>query len=258
MRVIDTDQLERDGFVILRGLVRDEEIAEFESSITRFSEAQLEKLGLPRRAAEPFIDLFTRGGQYTKRIYKLLEELFVLHRMSVRIGEELRTAGFLDWAKIDVPLIWPDIRADIPNDTVRSFPVHQDIASTQCGKAWRMWVALRPANAVAGSMALYPGTHNNGLVPHNMDQPLRPFVEPQHYAGIAPVVLDLPAGDGVLMNPLVLHSSVLNQSERTKFTLMIQVQDYALVLDPEDERGPLAELVRFGAKLTRARATAAG
>ena len=258
MQSIDTGQLERDGFVILRGLVQAEEIAEFEALIARFSEAQAEKLGLQRRAAEPFIDLFSRGGEYTKLVYKLLEELFVLHRMSVRIGEELKTSGFLDWAKIEVPLIWPDIRADIPNDTLRLFPVHQDIASTKCGSAWRLWIPLRAANAVAGSMALYPGTHKNGVVPHNIDEPQKPLIDPQYYAGIEPTILDLPAGDGVLMNPLVLHASVLNRSARTKFTLMIQVQDYVSVLDPENEQGPLADLARFGTKLAQIRAAAGG
>lgn len=253
---IDTGQLERDGFVILRKLVCGEDIAEFEASIARFSEAQIAKIGIPRRAQEAFIDVFMRGGEYTKRIYKLLEEMFILHRMSFRIGEELKASAFLDWAKIEVPLIWPDIRADIPNDTARSFPVHQDIGSTRCSRAWRLWVALRPANSVAGSMALYPGTHKNGVLPHNLNKQ-GPLIAPEHYAGIEPVLLDLPAGDGVLMNPLLLHASVLNRSERAKFTLMVQVQDYATVIDPDNKQEPLADLARYGSMLAQARATAA-
>jgi hypothetical protein len=248
MMQIDTDQLQRDGFVILRGLIQPEELAEFESQVARFSESQIRKFNIPRVAQEAFIDVFRRGGQYTNRIYKLLEELFVLHRMSSRLGQELSTSGFLDWAEFEVPLIWPDIRADIPNDSLRSLPVHQDIKSTHCGKAWRLWIALRDADAVAGSMALYPGTHKKGVVPHQVKHPQRPLVEPEHYAGIEPIILDLPAGDGVIMHPLILHASVLNRSARTKFTLMVQIQDYASVVDPDDVQHPLADLVRFGAQ----------
>jgi ectoine hydroxylase-related dioxygenase (phytanoyl-CoA dioxygenase family) len=254
----DFTKLDKDGFVVLRRLVSADDLAEFEESIARFSRAQIEKLGLPRRAAEPFIDVFSRGGIYTDRIYKLLERLSILNRMSMDIGSKLETWGFLDWSGIEVPLIWPDIRADIPHDTVRTVRVHQDVYSMQCHRAWRLWIPLRPSNAILGTMAVYPGTHKRGVVHHNFEDKSKPVVAPEIYAGIEPVVLDLPAGDGVLMNPLCLHASVLNRSDRTKFTLMVQVQDYAAVIDPDNDRDEYADLTRFAAARAKARASGAG
>ncbi len=107
-------------------------------------------------------------------------------------------------------------------------------------------------------MMVFPGTHRQGAIAHNLDDPLKPYVEARHYAGVAGVVLDLPAGNGVLINPLLLHASVPNRSRRTKFTLMVQVQDYAAVIDPDNETDDLALFERIANSRTRARAQAAG
>ncbi len=253
MLAIDTEDLDRNGFAFLKRIVPQTDIDEFEAAITSFSEAQLRNTKTPRRASEPFIDVFSRGGLYAERVYKLLEDLFVLHRISVHIGQELRSSGFLDWAKIEVPLIWPDIRADLPNSK-SALPVHQDYASTKCHNAWRLWIPLRPSNARTGSMLVYPGTHKAGVVPHNTEDPLNPFVEAQYYSGIQAVVLDLPAGDGVLISPLLLHASVPNRAERVKFTLMIQVQDYATMVHPNDKRDKFAIFERISSARAQARA----
>jgi hypothetical protein len=245
---VDTTRLERDGFARLGKVVSQEELDLFEAEIAAFSQAQIAKLGLRPTAAEGFIDVFRRGGAYTERIYKLLERLWALERMSTRIGQELEAAGFLRWADIRVPLIWPNIRADLPNDSKGLLPVHQDFRSMQCTRAWRLWIALRPANEYLGTMAIYPGTHRGGVIYHNVTDRSKPVIDPAEYAGVEPVVLDLPAGEGALINPLCLHASVPNRSDRTKFTLLVQVQDYAAVIDPDDETDDLARLNRSTAQ----------
>jgi hypothetical protein len=197
---------------------------------------------------DPFIALFQRGGRYADRLYKLLEKLHIFNQITVDVAERLRAGGFFQWGDIRVPLVWPDIRADLPDhdeplladQTDVPLPVHQDFGSTKCHRAWRLWIPLRPSNVHTGSMRVYIGTHKKGVLPHNLDNPLRPFIEPHHYAGYEPLVLDLPAGDGVLLDPLVLHASVPNRSDRVKFTLMIQVQDLASMSDPDDDKDPLA------------------
>jgi ectoine hydroxylase-related dioxygenase (phytanoyl-CoA dioxygenase family) len=117
----------------------------------------------------------------------------------------------------------------------------------QCTRAWRLWIALRPASEYLGTMAIYPGTHRSGVIFHNVEDKSKPVIDPAIYAGIDPVVLDLPAGEGVLINPLCLHASVPNRSDRTKFTLLVQVQDIAAVIDPDDPMDDLANLNRLTA-----------
>jgi hypothetical protein len=251
---VDTNQLEQNGYLVIPNVVSSAEISEFESMVAIFASSQAKKLGLSQNGSESFIDVFRRGGAYTERIYMLMERMFILHKINTRVGEELDSSGFLAWAGIQVPLIWPDIRADIPHDSERILPVHQDFASMFSERAWRFWIALRPSNSFTGSMMVYPGTHRSGPYAHNLDNPLNPYVEPKHYAGKSGVVLEVDSGYGVLMNPLLLHASVPNRSQRTKFTLMIQIQDYNSVLNPDDSTNALSKLQ--GIALARAKARA--
>lgn len=244
---IDFKALAADGFTIVRGLVSPDEIREFEDTIERLVRSQLVSLEIAPSHSDPFIDVFRIGGLYTDRLYKLMERLFILQRIGVRLGDLLQSAGFYEWAKIEVPLVWPDIRADIPGDSDRLLPVHQDFKSTQCERAWRLWIPLRPSNAETGTMRLYTGTHKLGVVEHNTDIPHRPFVEEKYYRNAVPAVLDLPAGDAVIMNPLILHASVPNKSQRTKFTLMMQVQDLSAMIHPDDTRNRYTTFTKIAA-----------
>lgn len=252
-RQIDFKGLDNDGYTVLRGLVTPEETGEFEEAIEGLVRSQTIALGLKPRHADPFIDVFNVGGKYTDRLYKLMERLFVLQRISVRLGGVLQLSGLLEWSQIKVPLIWPDIRADVPGDSDRILPVHQDYGSTLCERAWRLWLPLRPSNAETGTMCVYAGTHKLGLVDHNIDNPLRPFVEEKYYENAKRIVLDLPAGDAVLMNPLLLHASVPNRSQRTKFTLMMQLQDISSMIHPETTESMYSPFTRIAAIRAAAR-----
>jgi Phytanoyl-CoA dioxygenase (PhyH) len=255
---VDTGQLEENGYVIIPKVLNVAELFEFESMVASFASSQAKKLGLTQSDSELFIDVFRRGGPYTERIYLLMERMFILHKITVRLGEELDRTGFLDWAGIQVPLIWPDIRADVPGDSERALPVHQDFGSTFSERAWRFWIPLRPSDAFTGSMLVYPGTHKGGPREHNVDNPLKPYVDSKHYAGTSGVILEVDKGDGVIMSPLMLHASVPNHSHRTKFTLMVQIQDYNSVLHPNDRASSLSLFESIASLRAKARAQRVG
>lgn len=247
-------ELERDGFTVLRGLIAPDDLARFEQQIAALTASQLAALDLSPRHDDPFIDLFSTGGAYTSRLYQLLERLAILQDISVRIGGTLREMGFFDWSHMSVPLVWPDIRADLPGKTDLLLPVHQDFGSMQCQNAYRLWIPLRHSNAETGTMCVYPGTHRQGPVEHDLSDPLKPKVDPSRYNEAEKIVFDLPAGDGVLIDPLLFHASVPNQSRRTKFTLMIQLQDLATMINPQDGESRFSVFGKVNAVRAAARA----
>lgn len=244
---IDFKGLDTDGYTILRGLVMPNEIREFEAVIESLVRSQLSVLDLKPRHADPFIDVFSVGGKYTDRLYKLMERMFILQRIGVRLGDVLQSSGFYKWSQIEIPLVWPDIRADIPGDSDRLLPVHQDFKSTMCERAWRLWIPLRPSNTENGTMCVYKGTHKLGVVEHNTDNPRRPFVEEKYYKNAERIVMDIAAGDAVIINPLILHASLPNKSQRSKFTLMMQVQDLASMIHPEVAGNSYGTFIRVSA-----------
>jgi ectoine hydroxylase-related dioxygenase (phytanoyl-CoA dioxygenase family) len=107
-------------------------------------------------------------------------------------------------------------------------------------------------------MLVYPGTHKGGPREHNLENPLKPYVESKHYAGTTGVILKVDKGDGVMMSPLLLHASVPNRSQRTKFTLMVQIQDYNSVLHPNDRASAFSLFETIASARTKARAQRVG
>jgi ectoine hydroxylase-related dioxygenase (phytanoyl-CoA dioxygenase family) len=251
--MLDFEQLDHDGFLIIHGLLEQSELDDFENAISTLVRAQLTAKDIQPLHKDPFEDIFRIGGKYTDRLYLLMERLNVLQQISNRLDTVLVESGFFDWAKIAVPLVWPDIRADINGDKARSLPVHQDFGSVKCETAWRLWIPLRPSNERLGSMRVYPKTHKHGVVSHNVSNPLQPYVDEELYEGVDSVVFDLRAGDAVLLDPLIFHASVPNLSPTTKFTLMIQIQDLATMIDPTDTRTSYETFTELCATRERAR-----
>lgn len=247
-------ELQNDGYTVLRDLVRQEDLVRFEQQIEALTSSQLSALKLTPLHRDPFIDVFNVGGAYTNRLYQLLERLAILQEVSVGIGGTLKQMGLFHWSRMAIPLVWPDIRADIPGEADRLLPVHQDYGSMQCQNAYRLWIPLRPSSPQFGTMCVYPGTHKQGPVEHDLSDALKPKIAQDRYDESTKVVFDLPAGDGVLIDPLLFHASVPNQSDRTKFTLMVQVQDLATMINPRDEQGRFSVFSKVTAVRAAARA----
>ena len=227
------DELEQQGFTVLRGVVSDSLIARFEQQIAALVDAQTLALGITPVHPDPFVDMFSVGGEYTEQLYQLMERMSVLGQMADTIGQAAERDGFFRHFGIEVPLVWPDIRADLPHAT-RLLPVHQDYKSTRCRRVFRFWVPLRPSDELRGTICVWPGSHANGAVPHEATGWKTPAIAPELYEGLECVVFDIPAGDCVLFNSMLFHASVPNRSDATKFTLMVQIQDLASMSDPRD------------------------
>ncbi len=252
---LDFEALQSRGFLVLPNLVPQAHLDRFEHEIAVLSEGECRRLGTsPAGDVEPFIHLHRQGGEYWSLLYELLERMFVLNQIATDIGRFLEETEFLRREGIEVPLVWPDIRADPPHDSSRLLRIHQDFASTRCHRAWRLWVPLRPADEHYGTMRVFAGTHRLGLLPHRVDDPRYPTVDAEHWQDAPQETMVLPAGHGVLFHPLLLHESVPNRSNRMKFTLLVQVQDLASVCHPHDPDDPLSEFVSLTAVRRDARA----
>ena len=98
-------------------------------------------------------------------------------------------------------------------------PLHQDLLYFPFGPADRIvasWTALEPTTRKNGCLAVVPGSHKGGLLPHGeMDWD---FVNIAYYGalevGAHPdrVHLEMEPGDTVFFHPKILHGSGRNQS----------------------------------------------
>lgn len=246
-------ELQEHGFTRIPGIVDAELINAFERTMDALATEQLAIKGVARTASEGLTDLLKIGGEYRVALFGMFKHLRILHRMSHQVGARLDTMGFFDWTDQTAPMFWPSLRADLPGEDTYLLPMHQDYASTKCHRAWRLWIPLRDANADSGTMTVVPGSHKLGHLEHDTSDPRLPYVPTNRYAHLQQEILELPAGDGVLFNPLLLHASVPPRGDRIKYVLLIQVQDLASLADPDDPRDQITRQMKIAAERDAAR-----
>jgi hypothetical protein len=233
---IDEHELEERGFVRLPGLVSAADLAEFESTIGELCSAQIEARGIERRHADPFIDVMLADEEYRQYLFPQLRRLAIVERISAHVGTLLKSSGLLERRKFRVPLIWPDVRADLPNETTYQLPLHQDIRSTISFRALRIWLPLRAVGRHHGSMEVVAGSHKLGRIPTIDEGSVELQVDDAAIPEERRICIEAAAGDGILFDPNVIHRSIQNRSERVKFVILIQIQDAAQLYGPSRSR----------------------
>ncbi|MPZ36865.1 MAG: hypothetical protein GEU95_02185 [Rhizobiales bacterium] len=238
---LDFDQLEQDGFAVLRGLVLPHELAGFEHDIALVGDKLAEQRGIERRSAEAIADVLVAAGRHRSMLFDHVKKLFSLARLSVEIGTELEQAGLFRRGGVAVPIVWPTLRADLPGEGSYELPLHQDYATTRCRTAWRLWIPLRGVDRHHGTMEVVPRSHDRGPYPYSQGDSGGPLIDRRELTarGLSAQSLELPAGDGVIFNPWLVHGSVPNRSQRTKWVLLLHVQDLAAFVNPDAPTDPV-------------------
>ncbi|MCC4242079.1 phytanoyl-CoA dioxygenase family protein [Thalassospira povalilytica] len=105
---------------------------------------------------------------------------------------------------------------------------HQDQAlwDTPYPGAITAWIALEDATIENGCLEMYPGSHKNGLIPHNIKK-----TENWHQAidtaveGLSPKPIPMKAGDIILWHRYMAHSSGANLSDRDRMAMVMVFAD---------------------------------
>src|SRR5262245_58065968 len=113
---VNEQELDERGFTLLPQLASTQDLAEFEARIAEFCEAQLKLRGISPINSDPFVDVMRADPNYRKYLLSLLPRFQVVQRISTEIGMRLADDGFLKRRNIRVPLIWPYMRADLPDE----------------------------------------------------------------------------------------------------------------------------------------------
>ena len=240
---LDFDSLERDGFAVLTGLVNAQELANFEHEIALVGERLATQRRIERHSDEAIADVLREAGRHRAMLFDHVKRLFSVARLSVAIGTALEQAGLFRRASISVPIVWPTLRADLPGEGTYELPLHQDYATTRCRTAWRMWIPLRDVDVRHGTMEIVPGSHKKGPYPYSASVAIERRELEQR--GLVAQSLELRAGDGVLFSPWLVHGSVPNRSQRTKWVLLLHVQDLAAFVNPDEPGDPLRSFLEL-------------
>ena len=245
------DDLRSCGHLLLPQVLDRRHLEVFETAVDEVSRAQIESRGIDPGDREPLIALLQSGHEYRVLLVTLLKRLQIVHEMSVAVGRMLERLDFFRWSEFAVPAVWPTLRVDLPHDETYCLNMHQDYKTTRCHRAWRLWIPLRDADEHHGTLKLIPGTQALGPLPHRLDETNSPEVQAIHYGNARADTLAVAAGDAVLFDPCLVHGSVPNRSDRTKFVLLVHVQDVSTVIHPDDPDDALAGFVAVSEEQAR-------
>lgn len=229
-------QLDRDGYTILEGLIEPPVIEEVKEALGSLVDAHAANLLQAGGIEHSFED-----APFETRMLRLYENNLDVAPKSFR--KELHLAGlfglFFHPQLLDVveSLLGPEIRL-YPNYTARpKFPEwegtevlwHQDGGYTANGSSREavktmeminVWSPLVPVSRTNGCMEFVPGSHLQGVVPHQRKE---------HYLEIVPESLDpvrkdavpieVNPGDIVLFNNLLFHCGLPNKSDSIRWSL---------------------------------------
>lgn len=204
-------QYERDGFIVMSGLLSPDETAALRE---RFMQIQREALGESSPLREYYHPLTSEeaGGDILKEFPRIMmphrfDEASKDYMLDARIG------GVLTQLFGEEPLAAQSMLYFKPPGA-RGQAFHQDdfYLKTQPGRCMAAWVALDDCDAANGTLFVVPGSHTQPILcPHAADL-TKSFTteEVTIPEGLEPVEVLLKAGDVLFFSGAVIHGSTPN------------------------------------------------
>lgn len=245
-------QLRQNGFAILPRIASKGQIDDFWTEIEALARFHLNRKRQPSVSESAFTQLLQIGGEFRKLLFSNLKSLPAVQSIALDGERKLTDMAFQTSLGMRFPVINWSIKADLPGEERFLLPMHQDY-KTPCHRAYRLWIPMHDACARFGTMRFVPGSHLNGYTTHDNSDPAAPMVPDEAYETSDVKLLEIPAGDGFLFDPLLYHSSVAATKPVVKAAVIVNFWDLATIADPEDDDDPIPSRLAVGSARDRIR-----
>jgi ectoine hydroxylase-related dioxygenase (phytanoyl-CoA dioxygenase family) len=246
MRTLTPDErssFERDGYVLVRGLVPDEARVDTLVAIDRLLCARHPAFRPSTRASvtadvhQKLKELATRDRSALANVYDAARK--VAPFWSLAAGRELLEASgtLLSTEAVGVAFRGCGVRLDLPGEDKWRSPWHQEYHSQMSSaRALTAWFGLVPVTAAMGPVELLAGSHKDGLVPVRCDDAMNTrknyaetFVIPdieERIARFRRVAFETEACDVLFLDFFTLHQSGVNRDvHRSRVTCQVRYFD---------------------------------
>jgi len=220
------EQLEKDGYVILRDLFLEETIENIKITAQNVFEIQFTYFGYTGTFKEKAIKLFKEQNEVFKNCGKLIQTgLPSLYQLAVN-------EGLLNWVSS---------LGDIPNPIMCTRPVlyfnhpelakskeyymtptHQDWSSMRSSlNSLIVWIPLVDVDDQNGSIIIYPGSHKLGILDWKSEGGFAKVEKPN----IEPIQPKLKVGDVAIFSSLLVHESGKIKDDSIRFSCHFRYTD---------------------------------
>lgn len=202
-------QFERDGYIVMRSLLSENEIAEIKHNFMEmFAGGPIEGCFYPVPAEQAEGDLL--------KLYPRMMHPHRVNELAFRYMIHPKVMGTLADLFEEEPLAAQSMFYFKPPGA-RGQALHQDnfYLKVEPGTCIAAWIAIDPADRVNGGMVIVPGSNNMDIqCPHRADPELSFTVDEVDVPeGMSVAPVDLAPGDVLFFNGSVIHGSYPNTSQ---------------------------------------------
>jgi len=208
----------KDGFLIQKKIISKSDVNRFTSEIKKLAKLYKKKS----------FEIFFKSTKDRALIYKKLQNLNSVRKIVQKVCNKLEKNNVYSKLGVEIPSIENGLIVSLPNENNTLNPLHQDIYNFLSFNFIKIWLPLTKVNNQNGSMLVYKSSNNLGFIKpkYKNKYSTYPEVNQQISSGYEKVIFELDPGDCVIFNPLILHQSVSNKSNVTRFNIGIDIQDF--------------------------------
>lgn len=234
------EAFDRDGYVLVKGLVDKNTIQQQKDAINALVRARLHSLGSPSRSSdidENINALLKISPSHAMDVIRATKDAPVFFAMMANPAILEASKECLGVANLLTVHDIAQFRIDPPHDDVRSFAWHQDFQyNVTSENSLTIWYPLTSITEDMGPLVVVPGSHRRMLpvkvdatrhVPGSgkMHNTIRLDVQSDDLEKSAVSIGPIEAGDALIFSSLLVHRSAPNNSTRSRLTMNPRYSD---------------------------------
>lgn len=244
-----TDEISKrfqtDGYLACDGILAAETVGRIKAGIFEIMRPYLSNetkaLGPDRGLDAGFDEISAAGPKVKSHCYRLWGKLSSLPLVlgDPAVQEKVKALGF-EHATIQSYSIFC-----LENGNRRNaFLPHQDLRDRTSLNSLLIWIPLSQGDNIGG-MSVYPGTHRDGPLHHDLSAEGKPFVPEATYKDRPRKdIVDFKVGDCIFMSPYAIHESIENRGASMRWTAVVKL-DSAIELTHLKESLSPFDIERF-------------
>lgn len=224
--MIDTKFYKENGYLLLKGFFRRQEVDVIREDARRVFIAQMRRLGIISELdvtelefERGMFEFFDRDLQSFINSGKQVQHLISLHRLSLdeRIIRAIQELGLESPNVSTRPLLYFNSRRLAKKEVYWRLSAHQDWRSMQGSlDAIVVWVPLIDISKSLGALEAIPGSHRWGLLQSDMADSYGHITDPKAMSGM--IALEVEAGDALFFSAFLTHQSGTNVTDSIRWS----------------------------------------
>ena len=224
--MFDIKEYNKNGYIILNDVIDKSLLLEFNKEINHISKNSKKKT---YRNEDKFSNFF-KNFESRKTAYQLLQDLRSVKKISNKINDIFEKKSVYKKLKFKSPSIKNALIVSLPNETKFNNPLHQDIYNYNSELFIKVWAPLTEVNEENGSMCIYKKSHKRGFIKPEFDGlDYYPIIKNSFILDLEYEIFKFKPGSIVIFDPLTLHKSVDNKSNKTRFVVGCDIQDISRI-----------------------------